>query len=180
MTIYFLQMERSGFIKIGYTATDAAKRMAQLQTGQPDRIKLLGTMPGTMDDEKSIHRELSEYRVNGEWFIPETVDIANHLIDKQGPWYLCREPEINRRKMEIAWVSSFSNSEPDPFHFCLSEKEIARACKRFLSLDKVKLKFEKRQGAPLKNKRHAIYNIVSDLSSEMISAANYIRSYSLG
>lgn len=50
MTIYFIEMEKSGFIKIGYTSANAEKRMAQLQTGQTDKLRLLGTIPGEMAD----------------------------------------------------------------------------------------------------------------------------------
>ena len=47
MTIYFAEM--GDWIKIGYTAGEPSKRIAQLQTGQPQRIKLLGSIPGEMD-----------------------------------------------------------------------------------------------------------------------------------
>jgi hypothetical protein len=69
--LYFIQAEGVGHIKIGFTADDdAAARLATLQTGSPVPLKLLGTVPGTMDDEKNLHRRFASSKVHGEWFKP--------------------------------------------------------------------------------------------------------------
>lgn len=69
--IYFFQAEGVGHIKIGFTdGTDASFRLADLQTGSPVPLRLLGTMPGTADDEKNLHRRFAAHRVHGEWFLP--------------------------------------------------------------------------------------------------------------
>lgn len=71
MTIYYIRKGAEGPIKIGFTAGQVERRMAQLQTGHHEPLILLGTSPGTIEDEKSIHRELKDFHIHGEWFRPE-------------------------------------------------------------------------------------------------------------
>lgn len=68
--IYFIQNESNRAIKIGFTGEDVPSRMAQLQTASPDRLKLLGSIPGTTEDECFLHEMLDSYRMSGEWFRP--------------------------------------------------------------------------------------------------------------
>jgi len=70
--IYFIQGESGGPIKIGYT-TDVQSRIRTLQTGYPDTLKLLLAIPGNFNNEQTLHFELKEYRVQGEWFKPVPV-----------------------------------------------------------------------------------------------------------
>lgn len=113
MTIYFIRAGDSGNIKIGYTSGSAQNRMRQLQTGNIFDLELLGTIPGEMRDEKSMHEVLSDYSLRGEWFRPdpEFIELVNKMIDGQLPWYHCREIDLGRaktRKMFVEWVSAFS------------------------------------------------------------------------
>lgn len=113
MTIYFIEMESEGWIKVGFTAGSAERRMAQLQTGQPRKLRLLGTIPGTLADEKSLHKEFDVYRGNGEWFepVPELINVIQSLIEHQYPWYFAKAPRIFRDKFErmaSAWVKAFN------------------------------------------------------------------------
>jgi hypothetical protein len=67
--IYFAQADGIGHIKIGFTdQDDVLLRIAQLQTGCPVTIRLLGTIPGTAEDEKNLHRQFAAHRSSGEWF----------------------------------------------------------------------------------------------------------------
>lgn len=69
--IYFIQAEGIGHIKIGFTDNDDALiRLASLQIGSPVKLRLLGTILGTADDEKDLHRRFAAYRIHGEWFDP--------------------------------------------------------------------------------------------------------------
>lgn len=63
--IYFIRAKK--FLKIGYSK-DPIKRISELQTGNPVKLKLIGVLPGTYETEKMIHRVLSKFRVEGEWF----------------------------------------------------------------------------------------------------------------
>jgi hypothetical protein len=66
--VYFLRSE-SGKIKIGVTA-HIKRRLGQYRTHASESVELIGCIPGGIEVEKSIHRELSEHRLNGEWFSP--------------------------------------------------------------------------------------------------------------
>lgn len=69
--IYFIQAEGVGHIKIGFTdAEGASARLVSLQIGSPVLLKLLGVIPGTVEDEKNLHRRFAAHRVTGEWFRP--------------------------------------------------------------------------------------------------------------
>lgn len=61
-----------GFFKIGIAA-DIQKRIAGLQTGNPQKIELfhdLSPMPrkDARRIEQTAHRRLAEFKVHGEWF----------------------------------------------------------------------------------------------------------------
>lgn len=64
--IYFIK--QGDYVKIGYTS-NIQKRIAQLQTSSPNRLKLIGLIDGTLDDESEYHRRFSHLRGNGEWFV---------------------------------------------------------------------------------------------------------------
>jgi hypothetical protein len=54
-------------VKIGWSKKVAA-RMAQLQVGSPEPLKLLGVMPGGRLAEKRLHERFAASRLSGEWF----------------------------------------------------------------------------------------------------------------
>lgn len=91
--IYFVEMEGSKAIKIGFTANDdVSRRLAQLQTGQPARLNLLGTIPGDMAAEKALHAEFAGYRANGEWFEGPPIfrRFLEYMITNQTLWTFSR------------------------------------------------------------------------------------------
>lgn len=65
MAVYFIQCGNR--IKIG-KSNDPWKRLAALQTGNPDQLRLLAIAPGNEDFEQGVQEQFSEYRVNGEWY----------------------------------------------------------------------------------------------------------------
>jgi hypothetical protein len=72
--IYFIQAGYGyGAVKIGFTAYGAKRRLAELQTGSPNVLHILNTLPGTEADERKLHNILTEHRLKGEWFKPEPV-----------------------------------------------------------------------------------------------------------
>lgn len=68
-SIYFVQGESGGPIKIGYT-TNFKNRIVSLQNGYPEKLVLLAQIPGTEETEEAFHIELQRHRLNGEWFSP--------------------------------------------------------------------------------------------------------------
>lgn len=73
--VYFVQAGNGGPIKIGI-ARDPAKRMSDLQVANANKLTLLGSIPGDLYDEQSLHQTFQPYRLNGEWFqpAPQVVD----------------------------------------------------------------------------------------------------------
>lgn len=61
--VYFVRFQN--LVKIGFT-TNMATRMASVPHDD-----ILGTVPGTMEDEKKCHAAFAHLRVQGEWFRPE-------------------------------------------------------------------------------------------------------------
>ena len=55
-------------VKIGYTKKDPLRRMADLQTGCPFEMIMLGYVFGVIDRERELHDVLRDYRCCGEWF----------------------------------------------------------------------------------------------------------------
>jgi hypothetical protein len=83
--IYFIQAEDVGSIKIGHTSGSVNKRLAELQTGSPVRLRVIGVMPGTPQDEMNLHRAFACSRVQGEWFHP-TRDLILFVARKCRVW----------------------------------------------------------------------------------------------
>ncbi len=83
--VYFIQSGKGGPIKIGTTAYSVASRMARLQTGSFDTLRLLGTIPGYFDVERQLHERFARVRMRtrGEWFRP-----CQELLE-----FICAEAE---------------------------------------------------------------------------------------
>lgn len=65
--VYFVQAMESRRIKIGFSAKPQY-RLLDISTYCPEPVKMLGTMPGTSQDERTIHKKFAAHRVIGEWF----------------------------------------------------------------------------------------------------------------
>lgn len=76
MTVYFLRAGESGAIKIGYTAGDPLRRMADLQVGCPHRLEMIACIEGVRSAEKKIQWALAAHKTVGEWFRPHSAVIA--------------------------------------------------------------------------------------------------------
>lgn len=63
--VYFITDGR--YTKIG-CGNDPAKRLLELQTGNPLELYLVKTIEGSFEEEKAIHKSLSLYHVRGEWY----------------------------------------------------------------------------------------------------------------
>lgn len=66
-TVYVLE---DGFgVKVGYTSGPVAKRVGELQTGNPRRIAVLAEIGNaTYELEEMLHSKLNEWNIGGEWF----------------------------------------------------------------------------------------------------------------
>jgi hypothetical protein len=68
--IYFLQNGRRKLVKIGFSS-DHTTRIGGIQSMIPDKLKLIGTVPGSRTLEAELHKRFAKYRVHGEWFSVE-------------------------------------------------------------------------------------------------------------
>lgn len=83
--VYFVQMmaceEHGGPIKIGI-AQDVERRIANLQSCSPYRLKLVLEIGGGESRESLLHRQFEDLRMRGEWFRAEQalIDFINESI----------------------------------------------------------------------------------------------------
>jgi len=73
--LYIIQSKGIGTIKIG-VAQDCNARLKQLQTANPYELKLVHVFKGMGHLEKYLHKELVDYRQQGEWF---SYDCKEHI-----------------------------------------------------------------------------------------------------
>jgi hypothetical protein len=98
--LYLIQMAVTGDFKVG-RSRDASKRLQQLQTGCPYKLRLLLEAKGLGHLEKRVHQALRPYRCRygkGEWFREEgmgsiPVDIWNLV-----PMAILDDPDWWKRK----------------------------------------------------------------------------------
>lgn len=134
--IYFIRKGVDGPIKIGFTSTFAEKRMSQLQVGHHEPLYLLGTISGSISDEKSLHRELADYHIHGEWFEPkpELLATISDVIENQREWYYFRQVKTNALDVECKGLRALVIELREKIKVLEEEKAITD------TLDTVKLK----------------------------------------
>jgi hypothetical protein len=67
--VYFIQSGNDGPIKIGI-ASRPQERLAGLQTGHHDELRMLCITAGGLEQERAYHAQFAEHRIRGEWFSP--------------------------------------------------------------------------------------------------------------
>lgn len=77
-SIYVIGCAEPMAIKIGFTTKSPRARLKQLQTGNPQKLTLIGWYPGSLREEREIHESLAEFRLTGEWFRVEAA--ANEAL----------------------------------------------------------------------------------------------------
>lgn len=75
--IYFIENIETKHIKIGFT-TNVKERLGQLQTSSPHELRVLSICEGDDKYEKELHGKFNEFRVRGEWFMPDK-ELMNHI-----------------------------------------------------------------------------------------------------
>ena len=71
--VYVIQAGE-GAVKIGFTSGDVGKRLAVLQVGNAEELRVVLAFPGTTQQEAALHKRLQRFRIHGEWFIAEALD----------------------------------------------------------------------------------------------------------
>lgn len=65
--VYFIEAANVAMVKIGI-AKNVEKRLVDLQTASPVKLRIIATLPGGMKLEKELHRQFGHLRSHGEWF----------------------------------------------------------------------------------------------------------------
>jgi len=91
--LYVMQERHTGNVKVGRTH-NVQVRLAQLQTGCPNTLRVILHAPRQGWREKSIHRLMGyrQIRRNGEWFVEEALselppDLYGMLDLSQTDWW---------------------------------------------------------------------------------------------
>lgn len=86
--VYFLRI--AGFVKIGLTHGDPARRFLNIQACNPHEMTILGVIEGDRTVELQWHARFHELHVRGEWFrerpeLTRAIDALAHrsLVIKQ-------------------------------------------------------------------------------------------------
>ena len=85
--VYFIT---DGFaVKVGFTTRKPENRLNEMQTGSSQKLKLIGSFPGTERDEKYIHKLWEPLSADGgtEWF-DVTENAAFKMISRMRSRYL--------------------------------------------------------------------------------------------
>lgn len=72
--VYFIADE-DGFIKIGH-ARSVSSRVQSLQIASRQALRVIGSTPGSISDEKALHAKFASAHVRGEWFRPTAALVA--------------------------------------------------------------------------------------------------------
>ena len=106
--VYFVQAGWNGPIKIGFS-DDVDKRIAGLQTGNPEELRLLLVVPGTMGTEAAMHEQFAAARIRptSEWFnaTKELLSFVGQTIEDDEA-YRSRytQAKFRLRECMIAWT----------------------------------------------------------------------------
>lgn len=89
--VYFIEALGTGRLKIGWTRRPVGARLRQLQTAMPFELVVRATIPGTMMDERALHRRFASLRAlaTAEWF---------HLRDELAAHVTSLMPRKPRRR----------------------------------------------------------------------------------
>ena len=84
--LYFIQSDFTGMIKIG-RSKDPQKRLKQLQTGNPNRLKLIASFKGKGEEEKYLHESicLEAITISNSLSIVGILDTCNHRTSLNVP-----------------------------------------------------------------------------------------------
>jgi len=75
VAVYVIQAGDNGPVKIGYTSGSVEKRVASLQTGNPQKLKIVKVYEDGCERLKAdMHAAHQKHRLVGEWFSPSVLD----------------------------------------------------------------------------------------------------------
>jgi hypothetical protein len=79
-SVYFIQPGEIQVVKIGICTGSPGQRMASLQTGCWEKLRILGTLDGGRPLELELHHKFHNHHIRGEWFRLDA-DIVAYIRD---------------------------------------------------------------------------------------------------
>jgi hypothetical protein len=79
--LYFIASEAQTAIKIGF-AENVYMRLKSLQTGNPDELRLLATIPCLAESEVRLHRIMKPKSLRLEWY-PDDAEVETLIYELQ-------------------------------------------------------------------------------------------------
>ena len=144
--IYFVQAVTGGPIKIGI-AQDPPRRLWRIQSGNPSRLRITHTMPGSLEVERTLHKRFKAHRLEGEWFvatpalarlagaIPADMTIASQAEEEAYQrGHDDAEKELRREVAEARMVAE-DRARELAMYTTYADLEICINCERALGLD---------------------------------------------
>ena len=107
--IYFIKDTVSQEIKIGYSKRSPEQRLRDLQTGNPHKLLLLGSISGRRDDEGCFHSRFAKHQLEGEWFNGLIIEEVLAIISEHA-----QQRRTKRRTMSDATTSAPKTDGPPP------------------------------------------------------------------
>ena len=80
-TVYCIGEKPGGPVKVGFT-TQLARRLADIQTGSPVPLVVLGSFAGTRGSEADLHEQFADLALHGEWFDDRALTISKWFADQ--------------------------------------------------------------------------------------------------
>ena len=77
--VYAIRSDATEAVKIGFSASPI-RRLRQLQTGSPDRLRILCAIPALQEYESTLHTMFAARRKHGEWFDDADREVSSTLI----------------------------------------------------------------------------------------------------
>ena len=149
--IYFIGSLESRTVKIG-KSNNPEKRLAELQIGNPHKLVLYGVIDDVSSElERRLHRILDPFRLEGEWF-KLTDEVIRFMISKTDKISYDFKIHGSKLKPDPLDIAIDKIVKPNYGHGWVSESDIVRVIRRFLTLNdesphfdnnKVKTKTEK-------------------------------------
>lgn len=112
--VYFIRSGLRGPIKVG-NALNPIGRLVDLQIGNPEKLYLLGCIPGDIRVEAAILEDLRAYNLRGEWHKPEraVIEYIGNALKAEGvksdvlfklfrDWYGTKRFDADRARAELS------------------------------------------------------------------------------
>ena len=103
--IYLFKAKRQNIYKLGHTK-NIKRRLKSLQASCPFYLMVAHAVRGSMQEEKTMHKQLSKYSIKGEWykFDDKAVWLVRQKMDNYGYQQdidFCMEYIIDQKKDDL-------------------------------------------------------------------------------